>query len=78
MKRKEHFAKKTAVCEILVDILEWSMLINVSLSEIYYIIKWIGDLDMGKKIVRYHLNSCGWLKLTTCSYTSREQILYTK
>ena len=49
MKKNEHFAKKFAVCEILVDFLEWSMLINVSLSEIYYIMKWIGDLDMGKK-----------------------------
>ena len=59
MKKKEHFAKKFAVCEILVDFLEWSMLINVSLSEIYYIMKWIGDLNMGKKFFRYHLNSCG-------------------
>ena len=39
--------------------------------------KWIGDLDMKKKI-RYHLNSYGRLKLMTCSDTHRERIFYRK
>ena len=48
MKKKEHFAKNFAVRKILVDFLELSMLINVSLPEIYYVMKWIKDLDMEK------------------------------
>ena len=31
-----------------------------------------------KHFVRYHLNSYGWLKLMTHSYTCREQILHRK
>ena len=39
--------------------------------------KWIGDLDMKKKI-RYHLNSYGRLKFMTCSDTHTERIFYRK
>ena len=58
MKKKEHFAKHFAVRKIflelqcladdLVDFLELSMFIKVSLPEIFYLMKWVGDLDMEK------------------------------
>ena len=36
-------------------------------------------LEHGKKhSARYYLNSYGWVRLMTCSYTCREQILYKK
>ena len=40
--------KRFAVRKIIVDFLELSMFINVSLPKICYLMKWIGDLDMEK------------------------------
>ena len=60
MKKKEHFAKHSVVYEVLlqlqrivddlVDFLELPMFINTSLSWLYYLMKWMGDLDIKKLI----------------------------
>ena len=52
----------------LVDFLELSVIVNASLSYIYYQMKWIGDLDMKKnRFVRQNL-FCFFLKIVMSDF----------
>ena len=93
MKKNEYFAKHFATCKFflelqclvddLVDFLELSIFINVSLP-LNILLNEVGrQHGHGKKhFVRYHLHLffikktfTWWLKLMTCSYTCGEQML---